>query len=260
MKYKHRSIFALTILFSSAMLSGITYAADAQWTGAYAGANVVHANGDSDTDLTSLGGLWSTQVQSLQDFTNTTADDSQNLSDTVFGLTAGYNYQLENNFVVGIEAGFNKLNMSESRQTGPQAVPLGGPPGLTFAFGNSVDATRSFSIRPKIGYAFNNFLVYLSSGVTWTKVEFESSILGSNGYSKASSESKTLTSLVWGGGVEYKFAKQWSGRVEYLKVNSDEVNYTSTYQAGSTFFPGYTERYKQDLDYGMLSLGLNYHF
>lgn len=245
-----KKLIALAIagLFSSA-----SFAADGDWTGFYIGGNVGSASGDSESAVT-LGGDWSVEAQSLRDFiTNNSASD-QSPSGTSYGFQLGYDYQFNNNFVLGIEADYNKLNMDEVRQTGD----IAGPFGTAYSFGNAVDADRSYSIRPKFGHAFDNTMVYVTGGWSWTSVDFGSDLVSSGGYSKVGASSESFSSTVWGAGVEHKFGSNWSARLEYLRVNGDNTNYTTTFRNAN--FPTYSETFKQDFNYDTIRIGINYRF
>ena len=246
--YKKLMVVAFAGLFSSA-----SFAADGDWTGFYIGGNVGSASGDSQSTVT-LGGSWSTEPQALRDFVTNNSAADQSPSGTSYGFQFGYDHQFDNNFVLGIEADYNKLNMDEVRQTGQ----LTASPGLTYAFGNTIDADHSYSIRPKFGYAFDNTMVYVTGGWSWTSVDFGSDLLSSGNYSKVGASSENLSSTVWGLGVEHRFGGNWSARLEYLQVNGDDTNYTTTFRNGN--FPTYSETFNQDFDYDTIRIGINYRF
>jgi outer membrane immunogenic protein len=246
--YKKFIALAIAGLFSSA-----SFAADGDWTGFYIGGNIGSASGNSQSAVT-LGGSWSAETQATRDFiTNNSAAD-QSPSGTSYGLQLGYDYQFDNNFVLGIEADYNKLNMDEVRQTGAIVSPIA----VTYAFGNTVNADHSYSIRPKFGYAFDNTMIYATGGWSWTSVDFGSDLVSSGGYSKVGASSKNFSSTVWGVGVEHKFNDNWSGRLEYLRVNGGSTDYTTTFRNAN--FPTYSESFRQDFDYDAIRVGINYRF
>lgn len=246
--YKKLIVLAIAGLFSST-----SFAADGDWTGFYIGGNVGSASGDSESAVT-LGGNWSAESQALRDFiTNNSAAD-QGPSGTSYGFQFGYDHQFDNNFVLGIEADYNKLNMDEVRQTAPIVSPIA----TTYAFGNTVDADHSYSIRPKFGYAFDNTMMYVTGGWSWTSVDFGSDLVSNGGYSKVGASSESFSSTVWGVGVEHKFGSNWSARLEYLQVNGDDSHYTTTFRNGN--FLTYSETFNQDFDYDTIRIGINYRF
>ncbi len=246
--YKKLIVLAFASLFSNA-----SFAADGDWTGFYIGGNIGSANGDSQSTVT-LGGSWSGESQALRDFVTNNSAANQSPSGTSYGFQFGYDHQFDNNFVLGIEADYNKLNLDEVRQTGQ----LNSGAGPTYAFGNRINADHSYSLRPKFGYAFDSTMVYVTGGWSRTSADFGSDLLSSGNYSKVGASSANFSSTIWGVGVEHRFGGNWSARLEYLRVNADNTNYTTSFRNGN--FPTYSEAFNQDLDYHTIRIGVNYRF
>lgn len=249
----------LFLIFLFGVMTICAHADENSWTGFYLGGNLGYAKADSDSKV-SLGGDWSTQSQALQDFIINNAQDKQNPSGTSLGFQVGYDYQFANNVILGIEVDYNKLDIDESRQTPLLDLP-GGP--ADFAFSNKVEINHSYSLRPKLGYAFDKTQVYVTAGVVWTSAEFSSDLVSEFNYNKVGKKSKTLASGIWGVGVEHKFFDNVSAKLEYLKINGDNNSYTSEYRPGSNFAPpafSFSEKFKVDLDYDMIRAGINYRF
>jgi outer membrane immunogenic protein len=246
-------------LLVASLFSLNTIAEENSWTGFYVGGHLGYAKADSVSKVT-LGGDWSGESQALQDFIVNNAQDKQNSSGTGFGIQVGYDYQFANNILLGIEVDYNKLDIDESRQTPLLDLP-GGP--ADFAFSNNLEINHSYSLRPKLGYAFDKTQLYVTAGVVWTSAEFSSDLVSEFNYSKVGKKSKTLVSGIWGVGVEHKFFNNISAKLEYLKINRDDNSYFSEYRAGSSFAPPtdfYSEKYKVDLDYDIIRAGINYRF
>jgi outer membrane immunogenic protein len=74
------------------------------------------------------------------------------------------------------------------------------------------------SIRARAGYAWNNLLIYGTSGVAFLDREIKASSGGS--------ESDVKTGVVVGLGAEYLFTDVWTGRAELLAygLGEDEFN------------------------------------
>lgn len=247
---------SLFLIFLLGLISFNVQANENSWTGFYLGGNLGYAKADSDSKVT-LGGDWSGESQALQEFIINNSQDKHNPNGTSLGFQVGYDYQLSNKFVIGLELDYNKLNLDESRQT----PLLDGP--IDFAFSNKVEVNHSFSLRPKFGYAFDKTQLYVTAGYAWTSAEFSSDVISEFGYSKAGKKSKTLTSSIWGIGVEHKFFENVSAKLEYLKISGDDTSYSAEYRPGSNFAPPadfYSERFKLDLDYDVIRAGINYRF
>ena len=233
-----------------------TSAAENSWTGFYVGGNLGYANTESNSTIKSLGGNWNGESQNFRDFITSNSSANQDPGGVSFGIQSGYNHQFDNSFVLGFEVDYNELDIDESRQTAPLTF-VGGP--AAFAFSNKVEVKHTFSLRPKLGYAIDKTLFYATAGIAWTSAEFGSDILSEFNYSKVGKSSKTLTSAVWGIGLEHKFFDNISAKLEYLKINGNDTSYTTAYRPGSNF-PGYSETYNADLDYDIVRVGINYRF
>ena len=134
----------------------------------------------------------------------------------------GYNYQLNQNFVVGLEGDFQGTTNSQSATWAPTPVlyPLA-----------SVTAKSSLdwlgAINGRLGVAYDRALFYAIGGAAWGGV----GISGTADYASVPlvglSQSKTLSGFDIGAGVEYAFTPNWVGRVEYRYYGFSNYNMTS---------------------------------
>lgn len=246
----------LSLLVVLGLFTRSALAAENSWTGFYLGGNLGYASAVSDSNIKSLGGDWLLESQNFRDFITTNASANQDPSGVSFGFQAGYDHQFDNKFVLGIEADYNELDLDESRQTAFLTF-VGGP--AAFAFGNKVDVKHTFSLRPKLGYVIDKTMYYATAGIAWTSAEFSSTIRSEFGFSKIGKSSKTLTSAIWGMGIEHQFFDNISAKLEYLKINGDDTSYTTVDGVGNTLL-GFSETYNVDLDYDVVRVGLNYRF
>ena len=95
------------------------------------------------------------------------------------------------------------------------------------------------TVRGRLGYAFNNVLVYGTGGLAYGGVD--SRIENSSTYKVSS----TNTGWTAGGGVEYMFAPNWSGKIEYLHIDL-----------------GWTPEplsLKSETEFDVVRAGVNYH-
>lgn len=136
------------------------------------------------------------------------------------GGQIGYNWQFAPNWVFGVEADLQGSNIESD-----------------FAGINS-SLNMWGTVRGRIGYAFNNVLLYGTGGFAYGRNEL-SDALGS--------QSRMHTGHTWGGGLEYAFAPNWSAKVEYLYVNLGRENYSDF---------GVSARN----DFHTVRLGVNYRF
>jgi len=104
------------------------------------------------------------------------------------GLHAGYNKQLDS-LVIGVEGDLEYVATAK-------AISQVGENGPDWQ-GNLIQG----SARARLGYAFDNALLYATGGIAFMSTQHGSS--------------STLTGWTLGGGLEYALSKQWSARVEY---------------------------------------------
>lgn len=121
----------------------------------------------------------------------------------LFGVNVGYNYQLSNNIVLGIEADIAFSGLSNSYTSN----------GLTV--GSKLNSLGT--VRGRIGYAFDRALVYGTGGFAYGHVE--NSAFDASNPSYNANTSGTMTGWTVGGGLEYAFTNNWTVRVEALYVD-----------------------------------------
>jgi len=147
-------------------------------------------------------------------------ENSATKPDGVFGgAQAGYNWQ-NGQFVFGLEGDIQASAADD-----------------TFApwkFSNPWFGT----VRGRLGYAFNNVLVYGTGGLAFGELRAETFGL---------SESHTNAGWTLGVGAEFGIYQNWTAKVEYLYVDLSSSNFSITGASNSYQF-------------GLVRAGVNYHF
>ena len=147
-------------------------------------------------------------------------ENSATKPDGVFGgAQAGYNWQ-NGQFVFGLEGDIQASAADD-----------------TFApwkFSNPWFGT----VRGRLGYAFNNVLVYGTGGLAFGELRAETFGL---------SESHTNAGWTLGVGAEFGIYQNWTAKVEYLYVDLSSSNFSITGAPNSYQF-------------GLVRAGVNYHF
>jgi outer membrane immunogenic protein len=155
------------------------------------------------------------------------------LSGGFAGGTVGYNWQ-SGQIVYGLEADAAWSDIGASA----------GVPGFVTAN----DKIRDMgTVRGRIGYTFNQILLYGTGGYAWADNRLNVTALGAN-----FTESKVHSGWTAGAGVEVMVAPKWSVKAEYL--------YRSF--SGETYFaraipPGVATG---DINIHTVQVGVNYHF
>jgi outer membrane immunogenic protein len=158
------------------------YVAPFSWTGFYIGINGGYGFGKSS---------WPNAGTGL-----TTGDFD--VEGGLVGGTVGYNLQT-GAWVWGVEGDIDASWIKGSNTT------VCGVPGCETK--NSWLATG----RGRIGYAWDNWLPYLTGGAAFGSIKMTPGA--------ALSESKTNIGWTAGGGLEYSFMNEWSAKIEYLYVD-----------------------------------------
>jgi outer membrane immunogenic protein len=146
------------------------------------------------------------------------------------GLHAGYNWHL-GNIVAGLEIDGSLANIDGGRT-------YAGP------FELYGDHSWLSSGRVRLGYAFDNILLYTTGGGGFGRLTAQ---LNQPGLSESSSE--TQVGYAVGGGVEMKLAPNWSGRIEALHYGFGDRDYAFT-----------TGPRRIDTDVTTVRAGLTFHF
>ena len=201
------------------------------WTGFYAGINGGYVFETGKSTLTGFG--TSGGVKTLGDgFT--------------VGGTLGYNYQV-GSVVFGLEADLAYLDL------GKRVTTTSGAFGATL----SQDASYLGTVRGRLGYAFDRFLVYGTGGLAFGDQKASTSVTGL-GSQWLGSKSDTRFGWTLGAGVEYALTNNWSVKAEYLYYDLGSTNYNSTLVAGPG--AGVFGTTKAENRGNIVRAGINYRF
>lgn len=173
-------------------------------------------------------------------------------------LNLGYNYYLQNSFVIGAEVDFSNSYISE---TSSQYVYYTS----NYYYYNSATTYSNISTaRLRGGYLVDNSLFFISVGAAYADVTDTFSDTYPSGvvvnYPNGISTTKNAyIGYAIGGGIEYKFDEKWSVKFDYLRIGfpSNTVDIygelRGTDENGDVF-----DNFKHDLD--IFRVGLNYAF
>jgi high affinity Mn2+ porin len=124
------------------------------------------------------------------------------------GYQAGYNFQVSNNFVFGVEGDISFISPLDRPKLAPAAV------NTTFDYLGTA--------RARIGYAFGALLPYVTGGVAWGRTHVNINEIG-DGILPAGAQ----THLGWtaGAGIEFAVGGNWSGKIEYNYIDLARKTY-----------------------------------
>ena len=205
---------------------------------------------------------------------------SSSLSGGVFGIQAGYNWQFNSRWVLGVETDINFTSISGSATSGRYNL------GLVTAQNNVEQNIEWFgTVRARLGFlATDRFLVYGTGGFAYAQVREGSTVTalteqGAFGLGSAygcqaitnsaptcflGDSSRTATGWTAGGGVEYALWDNFTLKAEYLYVNLGRGSVNVVALDNSVFGPGipkasFTAAFDRP-DINIVRVGFNYKF
>lgn len=228
------------------------------WSGFYIGGDVGYGWSHREFTNTITGTLGTVQLSA----SNTGNDNGRG---SLAGGQIGYNYPFLHNWVVGIEADIDVAHITSSTSA-------------CFAgFGTAVCGTRDTkvkefgTVRGRLGYAFNNLLLYGTGGWAWAHgtntIQFDCIGSGCPGTSAVPPTSPTPTRVevnpngwVAGAGVEWAFLPNWTLRPEYLHLQFRGI--TEDRSKSSSVVPSLfvTSHVSSNANIDLVRVGLNYQF
>ena len=229
------------------------------WTGFYVGGNGGGAWGSERVSQTLVAPAPFLPVDSAA--VSAAASPSLKPNAALVGGQAGYNYQ-RGNWVFGGEIDFNYLALQASTNgvfPFPSTLPGGaiGPPTQTFTTATSVTTNWLFTARPRLGWAMNTWLVYVTGGFALGRESVNQTVAILTPFVETTSMATTRAGWTVGAGMEYAIARNWSIKGEYLHVDLGTFNTAATL---SPPFPGLSMGGSVRLSTEIARGGLNYRF
>ena len=224
------------------------------WGGQYIGFAIGASKGKAEP---------TTQVKNTTYFTsapdpgqlNPIASTDIDATDVNGNLFWGVNGQTDN-LVYGVELNLMLNNYDEQQNSGNIAY-LSQPTG-TFSMSTRVESNWAVSIRPRLGYAFQKSLIYLTAGPAMRQFNYDFTFSDTHTHtSTAVSENEWELGLIVGFGYEFKIQDAWSLRTEYLySIYRDVIDTQSILSSQPA--DGFT--HKLDFTEHSLSIGLSRKF
>jgi outer membrane immunogenic protein len=249
------------------------------WTGFYVGANMgygwndpaVTFNGNDPTAIIVTCGGGGFQLLGT-----CVPPTSFNINGPLGGLQVGYNWQINQRWLLGLEADFD---WSRIKGSGSSNFILAVAPST---FSASENVTRFGTVRARFGFLpTSTLLAYVTGGLAYGRVDENAALnsapgqqgqFGAFGYTCAPTtgnncfvggSSRTATGWTLGGGFEYVLSQNISLKAEYLYVNlghGDTVNVVAQSTAGLVAIPSSFSATYSTVDFNLVRGGLNYRF
>jgi opacity protein-like surface antigen len=187
-------------LSTDTALSLLTDPATLDWTGFYVGANGGYGGDRADAVVNLASALPVASSTQTQNHT----------SGFIAGGQLGYNRQLSNHVVVGLEtdAQWSGVKASHQASNGPGAFTLTDISNGLDWFGTT---------RARLGWASGSTLTYVTGGVAYGDVSAQGSQISGGLFSGSATQTKVGWTI--GGGVEYALNQNLSLKAEYLYID-----------------------------------------
>lgn len=171
------------------------------------------------------------------------------------GVAGGYSQQF-GRVVVGIEASANTLFVDDESTVKENYISV---PTATFTLKQSIKADWMATLRPRLGWAQDNWLGYITGGVAVTRLKIDALFTDTafNGFSSGTKE-RFVAGWSLGVGGEYALSWNWAVKGEYLFTRFAEIKTASP--VSSTNNPGGTLNHTAELDIHAAILGVTYRF
>lgn len=230
------------------------------WTGFYVGGTAGAGWTKADPSLSIVNGA--SPLYLPADIPGLSALGSPGLSATnaIVGAKAGYNQQW-GSFVAGLEGDISWFHFNKTAATA-------GNPFLAFgagsaAFSTSVSTNWLATIRPRLGYAVNTALFYVTGGLAVGDVKYSNTYVGFSprgaGFEfEAAAVSQTRVGWTVGAGVDYAVTPHWVLSAEYLHVDLGSVSTSGLVTTGNLNTAAFNVSTKLHSDIGRV--GLAYKF
>ncbi len=154
------------------------------WTGFYIGGHFGYGSGGlgpGTNPLPEQSGIFPSSVTGL-----------------IGGYEAGYNWQLANHSVLGVEADASFTSPVDSARLVPSA------------FNSTIDYVST--VRGRVGYAFGTWMPYVTGGFAWAHTHVN---LNDNSGSIFATPGAIQTGWAAGAGVAFAVSGNWSAKLEY---------------------------------------------
>jgi outer membrane immunogenic protein len=175
------------------------------------------------------------------------------------GGQIGFNWQA-GGWVFGVEGDFSATSAERTFVCcGPVAAAVLIPP---FALGDTITVSNDWqaSVRGRLGFAWDRFLVYGTGGVAFANIEATVGLVPGGAFPGFfGTADDTLTGWTAGGGIEFGLWDNWSLGVEY-RFTSFDAGDLSLGNVPLILVPGAPLRGNFELETHEVTARLNYRF
>ena len=239
------------------------------WTGFYVGGNAGYSWGRSSTDVTFFNTLTGVPIVPPPGSVTSSGFD---MNGGIAGGQAGYNWQVNTSWVLGLEADIQWSGEKGRAAYGCAGTLAGGVclPGLTFLPAGGTGTNLALqdklewfgTVRGRAGLlATPKVLLYGTGGLAYGSIKTTATLTGfdPNGGALAFVGSSSNTRVGWtvGAGIEGMITQNWTAKLEYLYMDLGRFNNASfTLAPGSLIGVNVSSKFTDNI----LRVGVNYRF
>lgn len=233
-------IGSVSVLFSAgAQAADIIEPTAYDWTGPYVGLQAGYAWGENDLKAGSVEDIININAE-LQDAAIIDGEDGTfDLDGFVGGAHAGYNWQSDS-LVLGLEGDIEYADLNDEVDILDDGGDLVGV--------DEVEVNWLGSLRLRAGYAADRALFYATGGLAVGGAKMTAKDDDGDDFAD---ESETKWGWTIGGGLEYAFTDELSGRIEYRYTDLGKINVRSEDENVDD---------EADLAFHAVRAGLSWHF
>lgn len=234
-------------------------------TGAYAGGQTMETAAASDWTGghigVNAGGTWQRGITTFDENFTTFAMREDTLvveqRGGVAGAQLGYDWQLGDKTVIGVETDFDWSGLKGSHSDGSVVV------GSSQAIQSTTQKiTWIGTVRPILGFLpLHNWMLYVTGGFAYGHIKDNADTdFRQSGGTLHYPASREATQCGWtaGGGGKWKFSNHWSANLLYLYYDLNEGQALGLPAPSAN--PPHFVRYKWTSDANVVRLGVDYHF
>jgi len=213
------------------------------WTGFYAGVNAGYAG-----DTFRYPVFAETVVDSFP--VSISGAASVNSSGFLGGAQVGYNWQLANGVVVGVEADYALSSVEGKLGLGAGVADIGSG---TISAGSELSGLGT--VRARLGYGMDRTLVFVTGGWAYGKIKTGLEVTIADIGPLGISSTDNLSGWTVGAGVEYAITNKISFKTEYLYADlGSSTLYSRVYE------PGVSGKLDVETKLHIVRAGVNYRF
>jgi outer membrane immunogenic protein len=225
------------------------------WTGAYFGLNGGY-NWGTATGSYRISSATLEMLPPLIPTIDAAGSHQVRLQGGLFGFQFGFNWELANSFVFGVEGDFDWSGLSGSIYNAGIVPVAGGP----YSISQRLKTDWLGTVRARAGLApIDRLLVFATAGPAFTHIGYSSAFTDSFKENEDVSINTTRVGWAVGAGAEYAFAANWSAKLDYLHSEFGALSAlgSTTLTDGTTAFVAHSTGV---LKVDAVRVGLNYRF